>query len=321
MRKFDKAELGRIAKQEGFVRDTFEKVIRLIDILRYINKDAFFKKHLVLNGGTAINLAILNLPRLSVDIDLDYTPNDAREIMLSNRKRITSVIKEYMNNEGYILSTETKSRFSLDSFIYKYVNAGGNPDSIKIEINYSLRSHIFEPITAKVVPEIFDNGEEIRILQPIEIFAAKANALMSRAAVRDLYDFNNLIKMNLFNDSRDLFRKCIIFYTTISRELDKIELDFGTAEIDRIRFYDIKRSLFSVINDKSFFDLKKRKDEAKSYLSDLMVLTDSEKEYMRHFLSGEYKPELLFNDSEILENIKNHPMPEWKFLKTKSPYH
>lgn len=29
MRKFDKAELGRIAKQEGFVRDTFEKVMRL----------------------------------------------------------------------------------------------------------------------------------------------------------------------------------------------------------------------------------------------------------------------------------------------------
>ena len=138
MRKFDKAELGRIAKQYGFVRDTFEKVIRLTDILRYINKDVFLKEHLVLKGGTAINLAILNLPRLSVDIDLDYTPNDAREIMLSNREQITSVIKDYMNDEGYILSTETKSRFSLDSFIYKYVNAGGNPDSIKIEINYRI---------------------------------------------------------------------------------------------------------------------------------------------------------------------------------------
>ena len=32
--KFDKAELGRIARQYGFVRDTFEKVIRLTDILR-----------------------------------------------------------------------------------------------------------------------------------------------------------------------------------------------------------------------------------------------------------------------------------------------
>jgi len=313
MRKFDKAELGRIANQYGFVRDTFEKVIRLTDILRYVNKDVFLREHLVLKGGTAINLAIMNLPRLSVDIDFDYTPNDSRETMLSNRNQITSVIKEYMQNEGYILSTETKNRFSLDSFIFKYINAGGNPDLIKIEINYSLRSHIFAPITTRVIPEIFDNGEEIRILQPIEIFAAKANALMSRVAVRDLYDFGNMIKQNLFYDSRDLFRKCIIFYATISKEMDSIDMDFGTSAIDRISFYDIKRLLFPVINDKSFFDLKKRQDEAKAYLSDLMVLTDSEKEYMKCFLSGEYKPELLFDDSEILENIKNHPMPEWKY--------
>lgn len=93
MRKFDKAELDRIAREYGFIRDTFEKVIRLTDILRHINKDSFLKEHLVLKGGTAINLAVFNLPRLSVDIDLDYTPNDERETMLINRERITSVIK------------------------------------------------------------------------------------------------------------------------------------------------------------------------------------------------------------------------------------
>lgn len=218
-----------------------------------------------------------------------------------------------MKNEGFLLSTETKSRFSLDSFVYKYINAGGNQDSIKIEINYSLRSHIFEPITTKVIPEIFDNGEDIRILQPIEIFAGKANALMSRAAVRDLYDFENLINLSILEDSRDLFKKCIIFYTTISQEIDKIDINFGTSAIDHIKFHDIKRFLFPVINNKSFFDLKKRQDEAKTYLSNLMILTDSEKEYMKQFISGNYKPELLFDDSEILNNIKNHPMPEWKY--------
>lgn len=82
MRRFDKAELGRIAKQYGFVRDTFEKVIRLTVILRFINKDGFLSEHLALKGGTAINLAILNLPRLSVDLDFDYTPNDTRDTML-----------------------------------------------------------------------------------------------------------------------------------------------------------------------------------------------------------------------------------------------
>lgn len=108
MRTFDKAELGRIARQYGFVRDTFEKVIRLTDILRFINKDGYLSEHLVLKGGTAINLVILNVPRLSVDIDLDYTPNDSRETMLSNREQITSSLKKYMEDEGYLLSSETK---------------------------------------------------------------------------------------------------------------------------------------------------------------------------------------------------------------------
>ena len=312
MRTFDKSELGRIARQYGFVRDTFEKVIRLTDILRFINKDGFLNEHLVLKGGTAINLAILNLPRLSVDIDLDYTPNDSREAMLANREQITSSLKKYMEDEGYLLSSETKSRFSLDSFVYKYTNSGGNSDMIKIEINYSLRAHVLNPIAKRVLPEIFDNGEEIRILDPMEIFAAKSNALMSRAAVRDLYDFGNLIKLSLFKDSRELFRKCIVFYATISAPLDKINMSFDTSAIDSISFHDIKRALFPVIKDTANFDLKGRQEEAKAYLSNLMVITESEKEYMSRFVSGEYRPDLLFDDPLILDNIRNHPMPEWK---------
>jgi len=56
----------------------------------------------------------------------------------------------------------------------------------------------------------------------MEIFAAKANALISRAAARDLYDYCNMIEMNLFSDEKDMFRKCILFYATISaKEVNK----------------------------------------------------------------------------------------------------
>lgn len=57
---YDKAEIGRIAQQYGFVRDTFEKVLRLKEILRYLNK-GYLKEHLLLKGGTAINLMIKKL--------------------------------------------------------------------------------------------------------------------------------------------------------------------------------------------------------------------------------------------------------------------
>ena len=68
------------------MRDTFEKVLRLSEILDFLNKDPLLKKSLALKGGTAINLTIFDLPRLSVDIDLDYTVNESKEEMLENRK-------------------------------------------------------------------------------------------------------------------------------------------------------------------------------------------------------------------------------------------
>lgn len=69
---YDRIALGRQAKELGFVRDTFEKVCRLADVLRFMEQDALLSKCLALKGGTAINLTIFELPRLSVDIDLDF---------------------------------------------------------------------------------------------------------------------------------------------------------------------------------------------------------------------------------------------------------
>ena len=146
MPQYNRAELGRMATESGFVRDTFEKVLRLKEILKFLNEDKSLREHLLLKGGTAINLTVFNLPRLSVDIDMDYTPNDTREGMLECRAKITDIIKEYMESEGYQLSEASRFSHSLDAFHYNYQNAGGNRDMIKIELNYSLRAHIFEPV-------------------------------------------------------------------------------------------------------------------------------------------------------------------------------
>ncbi len=83
---YNKTEIGRIAQQHGFVRDTFEKVLRLKDVLNYLNEEEYLRDHLLLKGGTAINLAVFNLPRLSVDIDMDYTPNDTKEEIVERIK-------------------------------------------------------------------------------------------------------------------------------------------------------------------------------------------------------------------------------------------
>ena len=115
-----------MATESGFVRDTFEKVLRLKEILKFLNEDKFLREHLLLKGGTAINLTVFNLPRLSVDIDVDYTPNDTREDMLECRVKITDIIKEYMESERYQLSEASRFSHSLDAFHYNYQNAGEN---------------------------------------------------------------------------------------------------------------------------------------------------------------------------------------------------
>ncbi|MCF0229574.1 MAG: nucleotidyl transferase AbiEii/AbiGii toxin family protein [Parasporobacterium sp.] len=96
---FDRSELGRAAKAQNFNRDTYEKVIRLAEILSFINRDAYLKDHLILKGGTAINLTIVNMPRLSVDIDMDVVPNVPKEEMLQMRDVIARKLKAYMESE------------------------------------------------------------------------------------------------------------------------------------------------------------------------------------------------------------------------------
>lgn len=68
-----------IAKTTGFIKDNVEKVMRLIDILGEIFSTKW-KDKLVLKGGTAINMFYMDMPRLSVDIDLDYMGNDREEM-------------------------------------------------------------------------------------------------------------------------------------------------------------------------------------------------------------------------------------------------
>ncbi len=144
----------------------------------------------------------------------------------------------------------------------------------------------------------------------MEIFAAKTNALISRAAARDLYDFCNMADTKLFSGEEGMFRKCIIFYATISAK--EVNKDFDTSAIDSLVFSRIKSDLFPVLAVKDKFDLDGKKQQAKEYIASLMKPTEAEMDYMERFIAKEYKPELLFDDAEIVERLRNHPMALWK---------
>ncbi len=310
MPQFNRRELDARARKYGFNRDTFEKVVRLRMILEFMNAQECMREHLLLKGGTAINLTVFNLPRLSVDIDLDFVPNLTRDETIKERERLTEILKGYMSEQGYFLSDASRFSHSLDAFHYNYVNAAGNRDMIKIEINYSLRTHVLRPEDRVFVTDAFGEPIKVKTVAAMEIFAAKTNALLSRAAARDLYDFCNMIDMRLFFEEEDKFRKCIIFYATISAK--EVNKTFDTSAIDSLVFSKIKSDLFPVLAVRDKFDLEGKKRQAKEYIASLMNPTDAENDYMARFIAKEYKPELLFDDEEIVERLRNHPMALWK---------
>ena len=310
MPQYNRRELDARAREYGFNRDTFEKVLRLRTILEFLNTQEYMCEHLLLKGGTAINLTVFNLPRLSVDIDLDFIPNLTREETANERERLTEILKGYMSEQGYSLSDASRFSHSLDAFHYNYVNAAGNKDMIKIEINYSLRTHVLPSEDRVFVTDAFGKPIKVRTVATMEIFAAKTNALISRAAARDLYDFCNMADTKLFSGEEDIFRKCIIFYATISAK--EVNKNFDTSAIDSLTFSKIKSDLFPVLAVKDKFDLEGKKQQAKEYIASLMKPTEAEMEYMERFIEKEYKPELLFEDAEIIERLRDHPMALWK---------
>lgn len=191
--------------------------------------------------------------------------------MLEEREVINKVIDRYMISQGYTMNSKTKNPHSLDSWFYGYQGASGNKDNIKIEINYSLWSHILVAEERPIITEHFSSQYKVKSLAPLEIYGSKINALLSRAAVRDLYDTRNMIRFGIFDESEEeMLKKCVIFYAAISAK--DINKTFDNRAIDSITNQKIKRELLPVIKRKDDFELKSAKKLVKEYISDLMIL-------------------------------------------------
>ena len=311
MMQWDKLTLGRMANELGFQRDTLEKVCRLSNVLKFMESDKLLAEGIALKGGTAINLTIFDLPRLSVDIDLDYCRSIDREEMLSDREIITDRISKYMMANGYVLSPKSKKYHALDSFVYEYVNCGGVKDNLKIEINYMLRCHVL-PVARRGV-KLPWSAEKLLVLSvaPLEIFASKMVALLTRTAPRDLYDIHNMVRFGLFDESEEgMLRKCTVFYSAIgaAQPPEKFELD----NIGKVSSRQIRRDLNPVLRKGERFSLDFAQKEVSEYLASILVPTKEEELFWKAFSEGNYYPEWVFGNSNEFRNVAKHPMALWK---------
>ena len=107
-----KRYIEEASNKTGFIKSTLEKVERLLNILEWINNHEKLSKLLALKGGTAINTAVFNFPRLSVDIDLDLTENLAKDEMIKEKENIHNLLVNYLNSNNYKTDHEACHHFS-----------------------------------------------------------------------------------------------------------------------------------------------------------------------------------------------------------------
>jgi predicted nucleotidyltransferase component of viral defense system len=144
-----------------------------------------------LKGGTAINLFIRNLPRLSVDIDLTYLPVQPRTESLSAidaaMKRIAITLRKT------IRGAQVTEQGGEQKVVKLFVRAEGV--QIKIEVTPVLRGCVYEPELRQVTPTVEDifGFAEIQVVSFPDLYAGKIVAALDRQHPRDLFDIRNLL--------------------------------------------------------------------------------------------------------------------------------
>ncbi|PWJ56509.1 putative nucleotidyltransferase component of viral defense system [Dyadobacter jejuensis] len=175
----------------------------LLDVLPEVAKENCFALH----GGTAINLFVRNMPRLSVDIDLTYLPIEDRETSLRNIGEALERI------QGRIENTITSVRVQHKKEIAKLLISSQGAE-IKLEVNLVGRGSFKEPVKMRLcerAQEEFDVFAAISVVPFGQLFGGKICAALDRQHPRDLFDVKYLLSNEGFSDEvRQGFLFCLL---------------------------------------------------------------------------------------------------------------
>ena len=306
-KSFTKKELRVMMETTGYPMASIEKTMRLLELLKAINADAFLGENLTLKGGTAINIIhYREIPRLSVDLDFDLARNTQKEEMLKIKDEVSSRIRDMAESMGYFLSAP-RPNYAIHQTELYYKSATGNRDKIKLDVNCLSRCHVYEPIVREARnPFLPEDVFPVRMLSEYELFGAKLKALLERNTPRDIFDAYTLEQKGLYRDEESitLIRKCIVYYLSLSRGVD---LEQALETIRNRPIQDFKKQLFPMLKTGyGFVDRDLMTSEAVNCVSRFLDFTENEVQYLDSAKAGSYRPDLLF-EGEAAERITENP--------------
>jgi predicted nucleotidyltransferase component of viral defense system len=314
-----KQKLQQEAIATGFRTEILEKVFLLMDMLSEFESYPQIKNKLVLKGGTALNLFHFNLPRLSVDIDLNYIGAIDRETMLTERENIYATVTAICQKRGLSLERDPKNHAG-GKMIWRYPSALGQMGNLEIDLNFMYRVPLWPTELKSSCLVGSSQIHKIPVLDLHELAAGKLCALIDRQAGRDLFDAYHLLKKPNLDDKK--LRLALVVYSGMNRKRDirKIMPHDISFDID-----EIKNRLIPLLNKNDVPDIKfiskwamNIANQCQDFFSRLLPLKDNEMEFLDRLVDhGKIEPSLICDDSNLIENIKSHPALRWSMQTSK----
>jgi predicted nucleotidyltransferase component of viral defense system len=161
--------------------------VQTVNLLLDIAPTVFQTPRFAMKGGTALNLFVQDLPRLSVDIDVVFTNHladrdTALQEIAQELQRIETEIAQ-MGYETRIRKVYGGDEVKLDIF--------SEEAEVKVEVNFVFRGTVL-PVQTRSLSEktqaLFSKNIQIPVLSPSELYGSKLVAAMDRQHPRDLFD-------------------------------------------------------------------------------------------------------------------------------------
>jgi predicted nucleotidyltransferase component of viral defense system len=301
------------AEATSFRPEILEKVALLLSLLEGIRKHPYLKTRVALKGGTALNLFLFQVPRLSVDIDLNYIGTADRETMLAERPDIERSLEAVCEREGVIIA-RAPCDFAGGKWRMRYQSVLGGHGNIEVDLNFMFRIPLWPISIRDAHPLGSIAAERIPVLDIHELAAGKFAALFSRHAGRDLFDSHALLTRVELDDRK--LRTAFVAIGAMNRK------DWRTISLDDIGFegHELRDQLVPLLRTASRTKTNELSEwaaalvgECRSALGRLLPFTAPEREFLDRILDqGAVEPSLLTDDPDLADRLARHPLLAWK---------
>jgi predicted nucleotidyltransferase component of viral defense system len=197
--------------KDGYIK----QVALLIQCLPEIQKQSCF----AIKGGTAINLFVRDMPRLSVDIDLTYLPLSNREEALGG---LLAAMNELTRDLKHSIPGCRIQPTYAHGIVTKLVVATADAH-IKIEPNTIFRGSVYGASKRELcvtAQERFERFATANVLSVADLYAGKICAALDRQHPRDLYDVYQLLKNEGLTS--DIRRAFVVYLASHSRPIHEL---------------------------------------------------------------------------------------------------